>query len=167
MAAGKLCPQNRCPLFTHKGMQISPSAEWTLRTDPHGTHTLSQMCMECCTAMKLPSIKRKTSRTNDKAHPHSCCVCCVRACACVRESEHVRSPKVIFCYDNKKSAKSLETAIHKHVHANIQSKHFISKPHLRAKYGVWSTYWWPHRCFCVCFFKYLSCSSPWQHYDGR
>lgn len=38
-AAGKLCPQNRCPLFTHNGMQISPIAEWTLRTDPHGTHS--------------------------------------------------------------------------------------------------------------------------------
>lgn len=85
MAAGKLCPQNRCPLFTHKGMQISPSAEWTLRTDPHGTHTHSQMCIECCTAMKLPSIKRKTSRTNDKAHPHSCFVClCESVRMCVR-----------------------------------------------------------------------------------
>lgn len=39
MAAGKLRPQKRCPLFLHKGMQISPNAEWTLRTDPHGAHT--------------------------------------------------------------------------------------------------------------------------------
>ena len=75
MAAGKLCPQNRCPLFTHKGMQISPSAEWTLRTDPHGTHPHSETHIESCTAMQLTSIKRKTSRTNDKDNAHSCFVC--------------------------------------------------------------------------------------------
>lgn len=77
-------------------MQISPSAEWTLRTDPHGTHTRSQTRIESCTAMQLPSIKRETSRTNDKAHPHSCLVCYV----C--ESEHVRSSWVILCYDKKR-----------------------------------------------------------------
>lgn len=81
MAAGKLCPQNRCPLFIHKGMQISPSAEWTLRTDPHGTHTHSQTRIESCTAMQLPSITKK-KQAGLMARPTRTAVLfvCVRVC---------------------------------------------------------------------------------------
>lgn len=53
-------------------MQISPNAEWTLRTDPHGTHSLySETRIGSSTMMQVP--KRKTSTTNE-AHPHSVCV---------------------------------------------------------------------------------------------
>lgn len=49
-------------------MQISPNAEWTLRTDPHGTHSLySETRFGSSTMMQVP--KRKTSTTNE-AHPH-------------------------------------------------------------------------------------------------
>lgn len=69
MAAGKLCPQNRCPLFTHKGMQISPSAEWTLRTDPHGAHDRSRTCIENCTAMQVPAIERQNRHSQRQGPP--------------------------------------------------------------------------------------------------
>lgn len=150
MAAGKLCPQNRCPLFMHKGMQISPDAEWTLRTDPHGTHTLSQMRIECCTAMQLPSIKRKTSRTNDKAHPHICCwSVSVRTSVC--ESEHVPSARVIFCYDNKKSGRSLETTIGTKNCCTTRALNLKTPRELSMKHLLVTS------SFFVSFFKYLSC----------
>lgn len=79
MAAGKLCPQNRCPLFIHKGMQISPSAEWTLRTDPHGTHSHSQMCIEGCTAMQLP-LKEKQAGLMTRPTRTAVLFVCVRVC---------------------------------------------------------------------------------------
>lgn len=145
-----------------------PSGHWERI---HMAHTLSLKCAwSVALQWNFPQSKEKQAGLMTRPTRTAVLFVCVRVCACVRESEHVRSPKVIFCYDNKKSAESLETAItqtHSRKNTDIQSKHFILKPQLRAKYGVWSTYWWPHRCFCVCFFKYLSCSSPWQHYDGR
>lgn len=58
MAAGKLRPQKRCPLFLHKGMQISLEAESTLRTHPHGAHT-HFILKHALREMQLPKKKNK------------------------------------------------------------------------------------------------------------
>lgn len=126
MAAGKLCPQNRCPLCTHKGMQMSPSAEWTLRTDPHGTHARPPTCIECCSAMQLASIKSKTSRTNDRAHPHSCLVC---LCESVRTCARVQ----------KVCPKSWHRTSRTHEDDSgdcVRAELSVLKPHLRAQHGA-------------------------------
>lgn len=42
-------------------MQISPNAEWTLRTDPHGTHTqfIPQTHIGSSTMMQVPKKENK------------------------------------------------------------------------------------------------------------
>lgn len=114
-----------------------PSGHWE---QIHMAHTLTlKRALSVAPQCNFPQSIEKQAGLMTRPTRTAVLFVCVRACACVCESEHVCvSPKVIFCYYNKKSAKSLETTIHTHSHKNsdIQSEHFILKPHLRAKYGV-------------------------------
>lgn len=151
MAAGKLCPQNRCPLFIHKGMQISPSTEWTLRTDPHGTHTHTQMCIEGCTAMQLP-LKEKQAGLMTRPTRTAVLFVCVRVCAslfvcmCVSFSTCGRQGSFsTMTTTTKKFGLSVKSSNHTHPHplANTarQLKHLVLQTHHRAKNGVVISSW--------------------------
>lgn len=102
-------------------MDTENGSTWQLHT-----HTHSQTYIESCAALQLPL--RKVSRTNNKAHPHSCLFV---------QAKHVQSSRVIFHHDKRSLVKILRTqAAHIRRYTHTQTYNQSTSTHQRAQYGV-------------------------------